>query len=244
MTPLDTTPIASISDPSPLLVVELKNSHAACKEAVVDGLLNILTARLSGKGEFGKELYRGKPRSALTTAFLLPMPKSEREGDEEASPIQISAHGLDFQVKSTASDAEIVVRVKGCAYVRIFPNEKEVAYDGPCQPVFPIKPEIKKELNLRIRVLLNELRAKLGKGYFKTKEWADQSAAIRKQVHEGMGLPFQDMEDATPALSEPSSEGSIGVFAMALESCHPACAIGTSFSTRYGLRSSSLSYQK
>lgn len=61
-----------------------RDIHPAYKEAVVDSLLNGLSARLAGRGEFYKVVYGTKPSAALMSEFIVPMPAEERAGDEEA----------------------------------------------------------------------------------------------------------------------------------------------------------------
>ena len=87
--------------------------HDACQEAVVDSLLNNLSARLAGRGEFYPVIYGSKPSAVLMSEFLLPMPQEERGNDEEADPVRISSHGLDFQIDRAAEDTPIEIRVRG-----------------------------------------------------------------------------------------------------------------------------------
>ena len=68
--------------------VEPKNIPASTKEAVADGLLNIIGARASGTGEFGQVLYGSKPSERLTSSFLLPQ-RVDDDHDEVLSPIWI-----------------------------------------------------------------------------------------------------------------------------------------------------------
>ncbi len=42
------------------------------KEAVVDGLLNLTYAQLSGQGTIGRYLFGARPRALLNSGFLLP----------------------------------------------------------------------------------------------------------------------------------------------------------------------------
>ena len=60
--------------------------HDAYKEAVVDSLLNNLSARLAGRGDFYTVVHGSKPSAALMSEFILPMPAEERVGDEESDP--------------------------------------------------------------------------------------------------------------------------------------------------------------
>src|ERR687887_670262 len=87
--------------------------HDAYKEAVVDSLLNNLSARIAGRGDFYRVVYGAKPSAVLISEFIVPMPVDERLGDEEADPIRISAHGLDFQVRASAVDTTMTVKATG-----------------------------------------------------------------------------------------------------------------------------------
>lgn len=122
----------------PILSKNPRDIHPAYKEAVVDSLLNGLSARLAGRCEFYKVIYSAKPSSALMSEFILPMPDEEREGDEEADPIRISAHGMDFQVRAAAIDTEISVSLTGAVYLRILPTEQEVKPGGRLEATFPL----------------------------------------------------------------------------------------------------------
>ena len=56
------------------------------KEAVVDSLLNLTYAQLSGQGEAGEYLYGARPRTLLNSGFLLPQ-RNPLGDDEVTSPI-------------------------------------------------------------------------------------------------------------------------------------------------------------
>ena len=107
-----------------------RDIHPAYKEAVVDSLLNGLSARLAGRGKFYEIIYGAKPSATLMSEFLVPMPAEEREGDEEADPVRISAHGMDFQIRSTATGTTLTVSLTGAMYVRILPTEDDVKLGG------------------------------------------------------------------------------------------------------------------
>ena len=114
----------------PILSKNPRDIHPAYKEAVVDSLLNGLSARLAGRGDFYKVIYGAKPSTTLMSEFIVPMPPEERGGDEEADPIQISAHGMDFQIRSAAVGSSMRVSLTGAVYVRILPTEDEVKPGG------------------------------------------------------------------------------------------------------------------
>lgn len=168
--------------------------HPACKEAVVDSLLNNLSARLAGRGDFYKVVYGTKPSAALLSEFIVPMPTEERGGDEEADPIRISAHGLDFQIQSTALDNKLAVSVTGAVYVRILPTENEIKPGGRLEATFPLTREARTTIREQVKSALDNLAATLpgGKSH---PEWPVRSHEARKSVYEAMGLPFDNQLD-------------------------------------------------
>jgi hypothetical protein len=172
--------------------------HEAYKEAVVDSLLNNLSARLAGRGDFYKVIYGSKPSSALMSEFIVPMPAEERGGDEEADPIRISAHGLDFQVRADAKATKMVVNVKGAVYVRILPTEDEVKSGGRLEAIFPLTRQARQEIRARIREALSKLATELPGGN-KHPDWRVKSQEARKSVYEAMGVPFDNGRDRSQA---------------------------------------------
>ena len=169
------------------------------KEAVVDGVLGTLTARLAGAGSYGHALYNAKPRTLLSTAFLLPQPPTERTRDEEASPIHISTHGLDFQVNAD-SDRSITVEPCACVYVRVYPTKYEVAPGAICRPQFSLLREIQKQMRQRAKDFESDAKKLLGKEFWKHPDWVAKRSAIQKQVHEEFGVPLNlVVENRQPA---------------------------------------------
>ncbi|WP_204360021.1 hypothetical protein [Ralstonia sp. GX3-BWBA] len=190
----------------PILSKNPRDIHPAYKEAVVDSLLNGLSARLAGRGEFYKVIYGTKPSAALMSEFIVPMPTEERGGDEEADPIRISAHGMDFQIRSAAADTTLSVSLTGAVYVRILPREDDVKPGGRLEPTFPLTKEARAEIRGRIKEALTQLIASLPGG--KTNpDWAAKSYDARKCVYESMGLPFDNRLDRSQAEEETEAEG-------------------------------------
>lgn len=170
--------------------------HDSYKEAVVDSLLNNLSARLAGRGKFYQVIHGSKPSSTLMSEFIVPMPSEEREEDEEADPIRISAHGLDFQVQSDAKTTKMTITVNGAVYVRILPTEDEIQPGGKLEPAFPLSKEALKEIRYRIREALSKLKTELPDGY-KNPAWRIRSEETRKAVLDSMGIPFDNTLDRT-----------------------------------------------
>lgn len=178
-----------------------KKIHPAIKEAVVDSLLNGLSARLAGRGEFYPLIYGAKPSSVLMSEFIVPMPVDERSGDEEADPIRISAHGMDFQVKITAKATPIQIALTGAVYVRILPAEEDLKAGGRLEPVFPLKAEVKADIRARTREGLNQL-AEVLPGGRSNSEWPTRSKAIRASVYKALGLQLEDELEPTNETEE------------------------------------------
>lgn len=190
----------------PILSKNPRDIHPAYKEAVVDSLLNGLSARLAGRGDFYRVIYGTKPSAALMTEFIVPMPAEERGGDEEADPIRISAHGMDFQIRSAAKGSTLGVSLTGAAYVRILPTEDEVKPGGRLEATFPLTREARAEIRGKVKDALTKLIAALPGG--KTNpDWAAKSYEARKGVYESMGLPFDNRFDRAPTGEEAEAEG-------------------------------------
>lgn len=186
-----------------------RSIHEGCKEAVVDSLLNNLSARLAGRGEFYRVIYGSKPSAVLISEFLLPMPEEERDNDEEADPIRISSHGLDFQVTRAEQDTSLLVQVRGAVYVRILPTAEELAPGAVLEPTFPLTKEVRKDLKARIRGALAGLRAELGmtaRGSRAHPDWVVRSTDLRRQIHENLGIPFDNALDRTSVESESDAD--------------------------------------
>lgn len=189
----------------PILSKNPRDIHPAYKEAVVDSLLNGLSARLAGRGDFYKVIYGTKPSAALMSEFIVPMPAEERGGDEEADPIRISAHGMDFQVRSAATGITLGVSLTGAVYVRILPTEDDVKPGGRLEATFPLTREARVEIRSKVKDALTKLITALPGG--KTHpDWAAKSYEARKGVYESMGLPFDNRLDRTPAGEEAEVE--------------------------------------
>lgn len=168
--------------------------HPAYKEAVVDSLLNGLSARLAGRGDFYRVIYGTKPSAALMSEFIVPMPAEERDGDEEADPIRISAHGMDFQIHSAAVSSRLEVSLTGAVYVRILPTWNDVKPGGLLEPTFPLTREARVEIRSKVKDALSKLARDLSGGK-SSSEWAVKSYEARKAVYESMGLSFDNRLD-------------------------------------------------
>ena len=188
-----------------------------CKEAVVDGLLNNLAARVSGVGEFHRYVYGIRPSDLLVSGFLVPCPEEDRDTDEETSPLQINAHGLDFHIEAAALHRKIRARLRAAVYVRVFPSKEDVAEGGRLRPGFQLDKAEMRSLGTRTRTALDALRAELGVTRYKEHshpDWARRQDEVRRDVHAAMGIPFDPAQhddtpqggDATPADADSGAE--------------------------------------
>lgn len=178
----------------PILSKDPRRIHDAYKEAVVDSLLNNLCARLAGRGDFYQIIFGTKPSAALISEFIVPVPAEERNSDEEADPIQISAHGLDFQVRSDASSAKMTVSAKCAVYVRLIPTADDVKPGGRLEVTFPLTREATTEIRKRTTEALRVLEAALPGGR-RNPEWPRKSAEARRKACEAVGVPFDNPRD-------------------------------------------------
>lgn len=182
-----------------MVTVTSANPHAVhdgLKEAVVDSLLNNLSARLAGRNGFYRYIYRTKPSAALMSEFLVPMPPAERLGDEEADPIRISAHGLDFQVIDAAA-ARFRVSLHGAVYVRVYPRPDEICPGGALAVEFPLLRTLATGLRRSINAALRDL-AKTLPGGRKDKDWARLSREVYGKECERLGVPLDALIDRNP----------------------------------------------
>jgi hypothetical protein len=166
-----------------------KSIHTSLKEAVVDALLNVVHARVSAAGEFGQVLYGTRPRNLINSGFLLPMRRRE-EGDEVTSPIWISSHGLDFQVRKNA-EGQLILKPHFSLYVRVLPTEADLTREDS-RLTFRLKRDVAKRLSEKIRDAL-DAKWKEVKGAHKDRrehpDWLKIRADIQSRVRAEEGVP-------------------------------------------------------
>lgn len=181
-----------------------------CKEAVVDGLLNNLAGRVSGTREFHRFIYGIRPSDLLVSGFLVARPEEDRDNDEE-SPLEISAHGLDFHIDAVGMHKSMRATLKAAVYVRVFPSQEDIANGGRLRPVFPLQPEVTRELRSQTKAALDELRAELGVTRYKEHghpDWSKRQEEVRRRVHAAIGVPFDASthDDSPDSSNEPIAE--------------------------------------
>lgn len=173
----------------PVLRVNPAQVSTTLKEAVVDALLNMTHAHVSGAGEFGEYLYGARPRTLLNSGFLLPE-KADSGGDEVTSPIWISSHGLEMQVIS-ATSAEVTVKPQLSVYVRVLPDENDLSRPN-CRLSFRLRRDIFDALRTEVRSRRDQEWEKVKGAHqsrYKHPEWNRIQEEIRKEVYTARGIP-------------------------------------------------------
>lgn len=162
------------------------------KEAVVDALINMTYARISGHGIEGQEIFGSRPRSVLASAFLLPPLLDSGPGDEVTQPIRISAHGLDLQlVRGVAGTVKVKPSLG--VYARVFPAVADLQRPD-CAPRFRLEDSVRKHVRDETDAALKNRWEKEspGKPYkerFKYPKWPEIEAAVSEEVLTKLGLP-------------------------------------------------------
>lgn len=211
--------------PSPTETVVRANPYAlpsSLKEAVVDALVNLTHARVSGAGEEGRSVYGARPRALLSSSFLLPRRGSTGD-DEVTSPIWISSHGLDLQVAANGAGT-VSVKPRLSVYVRVLPNVEDLQRPD-CRPHFRLRREVSERLRNEVRDAL-DLEWETVKGAhtsrYKHPDWPAIRDRVRREVYERAGVPsdlanlFGEEEGGAPEEAEGAPEaieaGSPGEF--------------------------------
>src|SRR5690606_8813204 len=150
-----------------------------------DSLLNVTFSRISGHGPEGETLFGARPRTVLSSAFLLPPLPSQAPGDEVTQPIRITAHGLDLQI---LHQREGVISVKPSfqVYVRVLPSAEDLKRPD-CAPRFRLQDTVRQTLRDQTE---STLRARweamsAGKSYrerFRHPEWKQIEESVRGEV--------------------------------------------------------------
>ncbi len=175
--------------PSPVLRSNPLQIPTTVKEAVVDAIINITHAYVSGAGEFGMYLYGARPRTLLNSALLLPERITEG-GDEVTSPIWISSHGLQVQI-ALGLASEIVIQPQLSIYVRVLPKEEYLNRPN-CKPIFRLKRDVADELKEMRKERENQEWEKIKGSYasrFKHPEWRRIREEIREKIYKAKGIP-------------------------------------------------------
>ena len=159
------------------------------KEAVVDSILNLTYAQLSGQGSTGQFLYGARPRALLNSGLLLPQ-RNPSGDDEVTSPIWVSSHGLQMQLNAT-SPSVITIQPQLALYVRVLPHEKDLKRPN-CRPVFMLRQSVIDELKAERNKRLDEEWERV-KGKYTSKQkhpdWLEIRKRIVDEVYAAKGIP-------------------------------------------------------
>ncbi len=159
------------------------------KEAVVDSLLNLTYAQLSGQGPTGQYLFGARPRTLLNSGFLLPK-RSPAGDDEVTSPIWVSSHGLQLQLNASGP-SKIRVWPRVSVYVRVLPREEDLKRPN-CRPVFTLRRDVTEELKAERDRRLVETWEKVKGTYpsrWKHPDWASICIQVADEVYSSKGIP-------------------------------------------------------
>ncbi|MDD2749251.1 DEAD/DEAH box helicase family protein [Acidithiobacillus thiooxidans] len=159
------------------------------KEAVVDSLLNLTYAHLSGQGQTGQFLFGARPRVLLNSGFLLPQ-LSMAGDDEVTSPIWVSSHGLQMQL-NVVMPAAIKVHPRLSLYVRVLPREEDLKRPN-CRPIFMLRQVVVDEIKAERNRRLDEEWEKVKGAYtskWKHPGWPEIRAKVIDEVYAAKGIP-------------------------------------------------------
>lgn len=159
------------------------------KEAVVDGILNLTYAQLSGQGPTGQYLFGARPRTLLSSGFLLPQ-RSPTGDDEVTSPIWVSSHGFQMQLNAV-SPAVVSIQPRLSLYLRVLPREEDLRRPN-CRPVFVLRRSVVNEIKDARNKRLDEEWEKI-KGSYTSKwshpQWTEIRKKIVDEVYAEKGIP-------------------------------------------------------
>lgn len=180
------------------------------KEAVVDSLLTLTYAQVSGAGPSGKFLYGARPRALLNSGFLLPQRNPDGD-DEVTSPIWISSHGLQMQL-TDSRDAVIGILPRVSVYVRVLPREEDLNRPN-CRPAFLLREHILDEIKAERDRRLDEEWKKHADKYpsrWKHPGWRAIHDQMIKEIYAERGIP-QDVVaiEATPDVTAEAVAGDV-----------------------------------
>ncbi|RVT38957.1 DEAD/DEAH box helicase family protein [Sphingobium algorifonticola] len=107
---------------------ELGAIDVELKEALCDGLVNAIVARVTGADERGRNLLGGSPRRGIFAGQLLP--RFDVTGqDDETTDIRVAAVGVDLMVVADVT-APIRVAPRFSVYLRVIPSWTDLAAGG------------------------------------------------------------------------------------------------------------------
>jgi hypothetical protein len=195
----------------PILRADPAVIPSTLKEAVVDSVLNLTYAQVSGQGPTGQHLFGARPRAMLNSGFLLPQ-RSPSGDDEVTSPIWVSSHGLQMQLNAT-SPSVVTIQPRLSLYMRVLPREEDLKRPN-CRPVFMLRQAVVDELKAERNKRLDEEWEKVKGSYtskWKHPGWAEIRKKIVDEVYAAKDIPrdllTSDLpQEATEAEAEVETE--------------------------------------
>ena len=195
----------------PILRADPAAIPSTLKEAVVDSVLNLTYAQVSGQGPTGQYLFGARPRALLNSGFLLPQ-RSASGDDEVTSPIWVSSHGLQMQLNAT-SPSVVTIQPRLSLYMRVLPSEEDLKRPNG-RPVFMLRQAVVGELKAERDKRLDEEWEKVQGSYtskWKHPEWAEIRKKVVDEVYAAKGIPrhllTSDLpQEATEAEAEIEAE--------------------------------------
>lgn len=180
------------------------------KEAVVDALVNLVYAHVSGAGSVGKFLFGARPRTVLNSGFILPQ-KSPDGDDEVTSPIWISSHGVQLQIERGVA-ATIHAQPRLSVYVRVLPTADDLRRPN-CTAAFRLRSAVADEVKTERNTRLDEEWARV-KGTFTSRArhpgWREIRERIVAEVYAAKGIPtnLTSLDSDEPAVDDGTPEDS------------------------------------
>jgi len=176
---------------APVLRSDPSKISTTVKEAVVDSLVNLTYAQISGEGSAGQYLFGARPRTLLNSGFLLP--QKQVDGDDEVtSPIWISSHGMQLKIATNVAKI-ITVQPKVSLYVRVIPREDDLRLPN-CHASFSLRRYVAEELKVERNKRLDAEWDKVKDVYkFRSKypDWPAIRERIVDEVYKERGIPRQ-----------------------------------------------------
>jgi hypothetical protein len=159
---------------------QLAGIDVELKEAVCEGLVNALVARVSGTDERGRTIGGGSPRRGIFAGQLLP--RFDVTGTmDETTDISIAAIGMDLVVDA-GTCAAIRVMPRFSAYVRVIPQWRDlVAGGGELEFDFKLQQAIQQQIDAAIRA---ERGPALRAAGVDRPDWKGMDEAKRSKVRE------------------------------------------------------------
>ncbi|SFD47317.1 Helicase conserved C-terminal domain-containing protein [Bosea sp. CRIB-10] len=157
---------------------QLRGIGEEVKEAVCDGLVNLIVDRVSGADEHGRVIFGRSPRRAIFSGQLLP--RFDDNGQEdETSDIRIAAIGLDFTTRSGIG-GDLTIQPSAAVYIRALPTWDELQNPRNGLEIdFRLNTATQTAIDLAIRTRRQQLFLEQG---LDRPRWRDLTETARSEV--------------------------------------------------------------